>query len=142
MRYWKLYNDKFYSFDEAIKLWKELWEKKEFWPAIKVEENYQEIILDAKNIPSNIDDLEIPLWAIKSNKWQILQPDSEKEQKLEEIENWILYELDFDLDSRFYDASKMSIDDWWNQLNDHFIDEDIAYDIMIWLKNSKRINKK
>lgn len=136
--YWKLYNDSKYNFDEVIKLWKYLHEKKMF-PAIEVEENYQKIHLDEENIPSNINDIKIPLWAIRSNNWNILIKDFDKIRKLEEIRNYIEYELNYEPDSRFYDENKMDIYDWWQKFDDKFINDDLIYEIIMWLKENKKI---
>ena len=92
MRYWKKYNEEFYSFEEAYKFWDELF-KKNFYPAIKVKDDYREIFLDAKKIPANIEELSIPLWAVKSNKWEILVPDSEKNQKQKKLKIGFLMNL-------------------------------------------------
>lgn len=142
MQYWKKYNNEFYNFEDAYALWKQLLEEHNF-PAIHVQESayIQNLIFDKTNLPAHIEELSLPLWAIKSDKWEVLIPDNEKNQKAEEIADWIQDDLNFELDTRFYDESKMTISEWWKQLNDQLIDEDVAFDIMMWLKETKRLDK-
>lgn len=113
MRYWKKYDNKFYNFEDAYKLWQKLWKENKF-PAIHVQESdyIQNLTLDETNLPNNIEELSLPLWAIKSDKWEVFIPDNEKNQKAEEIADWIQDDLNFELDTRFYDESKMRISDW------------------------------
>lgn len=142
MRYWKKYDNKFYNFEDVYKLWQKLWKENKF-PAIHVQEfDYiQNLTFDGTNLPDNIEELVLPLWATKSDKWEVLIPDDEKNEKAEEIADWIQDDLNFELDTRFYDESKMRISDWWVQLNNQLIDEDVAFDIMMWLKETKRLDK-
>lgn len=142
MRYWKKYDNKFYNFEDAYKLWQKLWKENKF-PAIHVQESdyIQNLTFDGTNLPNNIEELVLPLWATKSDKWEVFIPDNEKNQKAEEIVDWIQDDLNFELDTRFYDESKMRISDWWEQLNNQLIDEDVAFDIMMWLKETKRLDK-
>ena len=142
MKYWKKYDNNFYSFEEAYQLWNKLLKENKF-PAIHVQESdySQNLSFDKSNLPDHIEELSLPLWAIKSDKWEILIPDDERNQKAEEIADWIQDDLNFELDTRFYDESRMKISDWWIQLTDQLIDEDVAFDIMMWLKETKRLNK-
>lgn len=141
MKYWKKYNNEFYNFEDAYALWQQLFKDKKF-PAIHIQESvYKNLTFDETNLPANIEELVLPLWAIKNNQWEILIPDDEKNAKAEEIADWIQDDLNFELDTSFYDESKMSISDWWIQLNDQLIDEDVAFDIMMWLKETKRLDK-
>ena len=142
MRYWKKYDNKFYSFEEAYQLWQKLWKENKF-TAIHVKESefFGDLTFDGTNLPEHIEELVLPLWATKSNKWEIFIPDDERNQKAEEIADWIQDDLNFELDTRFYDESKMRISDWWVQLNNQLIDEDVAFDIMMWLKETKRLDK-
>jgi hypothetical protein len=71
-------------------------------------------------------------------------PDFEMEEKLDELRYWLQYEVDkFELDTRFYDIYKMDIGDLWNRIDEQIIihDEKLAYDIMMWLKETGRLNK-
>lgn len=142
MRYWKKYDNKFYNFEDVYKLWQKLWKENKF-PAIHVQESdyIQNLTFDGTNLPNNIEELVLPLWATKSNKWEILIPDDEKNEKAEEIADWIQDDLNFELDTRYWDINKMTIKDWWLNLDNQLIDEDVAYDIMMWLKETKRLNK-
>jgi len=142
MKYWKKYDNKFYSFEEVYQLWQKLWKENKF-PAIHVQESeyIQNLTFDKTNLPAHIEELVLPLWAMKSNKWEILIPDDERNQKAEEIAEWILDDLNFELDTRYWHLDRMTIKDWWLNLNDQLIDEDVAFDIMMWLKESKRLNK-
>ena len=142
MKYWKKYDNKFYNFEDAYKIWQTLYKTNKF-PAIHVKESefFGDLTFDSTNLPEHIEELVLPLWATKSNKWEILIPDNEKNQKAEEIADWIQDDLNFELDTRYWDINKMTIKDWWLNLDNQLIDEDVAYDIMMWLKETKRLNK-
>lgn len=86
---------------------------------------------------SKLEDLKFSLEDIDSNDWNILTTDTEKNLKLEEIKD-IMHEINLNIDSRFYDESRMNINDYWNLFEDQFIDEDIAYNIMKWFYYNKR----
>lgn len=140
--YWKRYDNVYRNFNDAHKLWKELHDQF-LKPAIKVENgDYRQIMIDNESMSDNIDNIELPLWAVRSQNWEVLVPDEDKNKKAIEIVDWICDELDFEPDSRFFDVDKMKISDWWNELNDHFINEDIAFEIMLWLKEKKLLHKK
>lgn len=139
-KYWQKYNDKIYSFYEAINLISEM-KKEDIIAKIVVSDNNRIIEINNDNLPNNFDDINIPIWAFKNKNWQILIPDNEKNQRIYEIEDWITHDLEYEPDSRFYDPSNMDISDWWEHLNNHFINDDIAYDIMIWLRDSNKLFK-
>ena len=142
-QYWKRYDNDYYSFDKAINKWEQLY-KEHKNPIIRCikNENGSIINLDNQNIPEDINDIKLPLWAINSDKWTILIPDIDKNEKVEEIKDWIMNDLNFELDTRFYNADKMDLSDWWNRLDEQLISEDVAYEIMLWLKDNKILGKK
>ena len=137
--YYKRFSDKEYTFDEAYDIIKESGNKLLIMKTYNKWTEQKEVVVTYEMIENLKKDISIPVWATKSEHWVILQPDNEKQNKANEIGNWMRDELGFILDTRFYDESNMSILNWWQQLDDHYIDEEIAYDIMKWLKETKRI---
>ena len=140
MKYYKRYNDQFYDFDQAYDMIEKnnlknvvMRVKNKFVSPYMVEVSYDMIKENKKSIS-------IPVWAAKSDNWSLWEPDYEKQNVVDEIADWMQDELKFDLDSRFYNADNMSIDDWWNQLNDHILIEDDCLAIMRWLMENKRLN--
>lgn len=89
---------------------------------------------------TKLEDLKFSLEEINSNDWDILTIDTEKNLKLEEIQD-IMNEINLNIDSRFYDEDRMNINDYWNLFERQFIDEDLAYNIMKWFYHN-RYNKK
>ena len=85
--------------------------------------------------PSNvkIEDLKFSFNEIQSNDWNILVTDDEMNEKLEEIRD-IMHEMNLDIDSRFYNESRMDIDDYWSLFENQFLicKDNIKYNIMKW----------
>ena len=139
MVYYKKYNDKFYDFDQAY----DMIEKNELKNVVMmvsnrfanpciVKVNWNMIYAQKKNIS-------IPIWAAKSDRWSLWEPDYEKQKQVDDLANWIQDDLDFGLDSRFWDKENMSISDWWIQLKDNILIEDDYVEIMNFLKKSGRL---
>lgn len=139
MKYYKRYNDKLYDFDEAYDLIEKnnlkdvvMRANNKFGSLSQVEVNWEMINQQKKSMA-------IPVWAAKSNKWELWAPDYEKQELAENIGDWIEDDLDFELDSRFWKAENMSIEDWWRQLEDHILIEEDYFEIMNFLKKSGRL---
>ena len=85
---------------------------------------------------SKLENFKFSLEEINSTDWNILVPDNEKNEKLEEIHD-IMDEMNLNIDSRFYDEEYMNINDYWNLFEEQFIDEDMEYNIMKWFYYNK-----
>lgn len=85
--------------------------------------------------PSNvkIEDLKFSFNEIQSNDWNIIVSDDEMNEKLEEIRD-IMHEINLDLDSRFYDESRMDINSYWILFENQFLTgaDNLQYDVMKW----------
>jgi len=102
--------------------------------------SYNEIRIDRDNLPQNDEDIELPLWAIKDQYWHLYVPDYEKEDKVDELRDYL--ESVYDVDSRFYDVQKMSISEIFDQLNDHVLNDDLRMEIILWLRDNNKIQEK
>ena len=134
MKYYKRYNDEFYSFDEA-------------YNAIEKNE-LKDVVMQVNNefgrhfqVKVNLDkqqrdNMLIPVWATKSDKWELWVIDNEKQELAENIGYWIKNDLGFKLDSRFWKDENMSIEDWWRQLEDNILIEEDYLEIMNFIKKS------
>ena len=142
-KYYKKYSEDKYSFQDAYDI---VNKNMRFKMSIKKEigpyQGYKSFELTHDDIEEKKTDVSVPYWAYGLNDWEIYEPDDEKNAKAEEIGDWIEDDLNFELDTRFYDSTKMGISDWWEQLNQQLIDEDVMFDIMCWLKETNRLNKK
>lgn len=107
------------------------------------QKGYNTVVLSKEEILSeqfNLMDLQA--WQYLSYNWEIVVPDDEKINKIEEIRDFMMYEVPgFELDTRFYDAHEMDIDQWFNVFNDWLDDEEVKYQIFMFLKDSKLLNK-
>ena len=139
MKYYKRYNDKFYDFDQAY----DMIEKNNLknvvmrvcnkWASpFLVEVNWDMIHEQRKNMA-------IPVWASKSDRWSLWEPDYEKQNQVDDFGDWIQDDLDFDLDSRFYNSENMDICDWWKQLEVNILIEEDYIEIMNFLKERGRL---
>ena len=105
---------------------------------------YSYHVIGKNDLPSKIEEITLPVGLLRSLDWEIVVPDYEMEEKLDELRYWLQYEVDkFELDTRFFDIYKMSISDLWNRIDEQIVthDEKLAYDIMMWLKETGRLNK-
>ena len=111
---------------------------------VKDLKGYSYHVIGKNDLPSKIEEITLPVGLLRSLEWEIVVPDYEMEEKLDELRYWLQYEVDkFELDTRFFDIYKMSIADLWNRIDEQIItdDEKLAYDIMMWLKETGRLNK-
>ena len=140
MKYYKRYDDKLYSFDEAY----DLIEKNELKDVIMRVNNKwanpSQVEVNWDMINKQKRDISIPVWAVKSDRWELWSPDYEKQQLADDIGDWIEDDLEFELDSRFFDSSNMSISDWWQQLDSYILIEDDYLAIMQWLRENHRLD--
>lgn len=139
MKYYKRYTDEFYDFDEAY----DMIEKNNLknvvmrvcnkWVSpFQVEVNWDMIHEQRKNMA-------IPVWASKSDRWSLWEPDYEKQNQVDDLGDWIQDDLDFDLDSRFWDSENMDAHDWWKQLETNILIEEDYIEIMNFLRKSGRL---
>lgn len=139
MKYYKRYDGRFYDFDGAYNLIKDsslkdvVMRTSNKWVYPSCVEVTWKMIFEEKNSMS------IPVWAVKSDKWTLWEPDHEKQRLADNAGDWIQDELDLRPDSRFWDEENMSISDWWNQLVDHILIEDDYVEIMNFLRESGRL---
>jgi hypothetical protein len=111
---------------------------------VKDLKGYSYHVIGKNDLPSKIEEITLPVGLLRSLEWEIVVPDYEMEEKLDELRYWLQYEVDkFELDTRFFDIYKMSIADLWNRIDKQIVthDEKLAYDIMMWLKETGRLNK-
>jgi hypothetical protein len=111
---------------------------------VKDLKGYSYHVIGKNDLPSKIEEITLPVGLLRSLEWEIVVPDYEMEEKLDELRYWLQYEVDkFELDTRFFDIYKMSIADLWNRIDEQIVihDEKLAYDIMMWLKETGRLNK-
>ena len=111
---------------------------------VKDLKGYSYHVIGKNDLPSKIEEITLPVGLLRSLDWEIVVPDYEMEEKLDELRYWLQYEVDkFELDTRFFDIYKMSISDLWNRIDEQIVihDEKLAYDIMMWLKETGRLNK-
>ena len=138
MRYFKRFDNNFYTFDNAY----DIIEKnnlKDVVMRVYNKFNIPKVEITWEMINEQKMSISIPVWAAKSDKWELWTPDYEKQELAENIGDWIENDLDFELDSRFWDATNMSIEDWWRQLEDHILIEEDHLEIMNFLKRSGRL---
>ena len=112
---------------------------------VKELNGYSYHVIGKNDLPKSINEITLPVGLLRSLEWEIVIPDFEMEEKLDELRYWLQYEVDkFELDTRFYDIYKMDIGDLWNKIDEQIIihDEKLAYDIIMWLKETGRLNKK
>ena len=134
MKYYKRYNDEFYSFDEAYNAI----EKNELKDVVMQVNNefgrHFQVKVDLDK--QQRDNMLIPVWAAKSDKWELWVIDNEKQELAENIGYWIKNDLGVKLDSRFWKDENMSIEDWWRQLEDNILIEEDYLEIMNFIKKS------
>ena len=99
MKYYKRYNDKFYSFNEACNVIEKnelkdvvMQVNNEFGRHFQVKVNLEIINKQQR------DNMLIPVWADKSDKWELWVIDIKKQELAENIVYWIKNDLGFKLD--------------------------------------------
>lgn len=79
---------------------------------------------------------------ITRDNWKILIVDWDMIGKRDAVQDYLEDDLHIEFDSRYYVPSYMSIDDMWQYLDQHYpslISDDILYDILMDLKNNKKL---
>ncbi len=132
--YWKPFDNNNYSFEEALKI---LQEHKDVQMRVWNDDSYKEIRIDRDNLPKNINDISIPLWAIKDQYWHLYVPDYGKEDEVDKLRDYL--ESVYEVDSRFYDVQKMDISQIFSQLDDHVLNDDLRMEIILWLRDNNKI---
>ena len=135
--FWKQFDNLNYSFDEALSI---IRQNNDVQMRVQKPNSYSEIRLDKDNLPQNDEDIELPLWAVKDQYWHLYVPDYENEAKLNELRDYL--ESVHDVDLRFYDVQKMDVSDIFNQLDDYVLDDQLRMEIIFWLRDNNKIQKK
>ena len=132
--YWKPYDNKNYSFEEALKV---LQENKDVQMRVHQNDSYKEIRIDRDSLPKNIDDISIPLWAIKDQYWHLYVPDYDMEERVEEIRDY--FDSIYEVDSRFWDVNKMNVSQIFDEIDNHVLNDDLRMEIILWLRDNNKI---
>ena len=135
--YWKQYDNKNYSFDNALNIVRK---NNEIQMRVRKPNSYNELRIDKDNLPQNNEDIELPLWAIKDQYWHLYVPDYDMEYKVDELRDYL--ESVCDVDSRFYDVQKMDILEIFTQLDDHVLTDQLRMEIIFWLRDNNMIPKR
>ena len=140
MKYYKRYDNNFYDFDSAYDIIEKNNLKDVVMRASNKFGNPSQVEVNWDMINKNKKSISIPVWAAKSDRWELWSPDYEKQQLANDIGDWIEDDLEFELDSRFFDSSNMSISNWWQQLDSYILIEDDYLAIMQWLRENHRLD--
>ncbi len=132
--YWKPYDNKNYSFDEALKV---LQEHKDVQMRVRQNDSYKEIRIDRDSLPKNINDISIPLWAIKDTYWHLYVPDYDMEEKVEDIRDY--FDSIYEVDSRFWDVNKMDVSQIFDEIDNHVLNDNLRMEIILWLRDNNKI---
>ena len=135
--YWKPYDNKNYSFDDALNIVRK---NNEIQMRVRKPNSYNELRIDKDNLPQNNEDIELPLWAIQDQYWHLYVPDYDMEYKVDELRDYL--ESVCDVDSRFYDVQKMDILEIFTQLDDHVLTDQLRMEIIFWLRDNNMIPKR
>ena len=135
--YWKPYDNKNYSFDDALNIVRK---NNEIQMRVRKPNSYNELRIDKDNLPQNDEDIELPLWAIKDSYWHLYVPNYGMEDKVDELRDYL--ESVCDVDSRFYDVQKMDILEIFTQLDDHVLTDQLRMEIIFWLRDNDMIPKR
>lgn len=135
--YWKPYDNKNYSFDEALKV---LQEHKDVQMRVRQNDSYKEIRIDRDSLPNNIDDISIPLWAIKDPYWHLYIPDYDMEEKIQEIRDY--FDSIYEVDSRFWDVDKMDVSQIFDEIDNHCLNDELRIEIIHWLRDNNKIKQR
>lgn len=136
--YWKPYDNKNYSLEEAIKEMLK-YPQKDIEMRVYKDESYKMIAIDKEHLPEDLDNLQLPLWAIRDPYWHLYIPDHDTEDKVDELRDY-LNEV-YQVDSRFYDVDKMDIGEIFDQFEMNVFDDDIRMKILFWLRDNNMIKK-
>ena len=79
----------------------------------------------------NINDFKFSIEQITSNNWEVVDIDYDMMDKLDEVRDMI-YDINLNIDSRFYQESLMDISSYWNLFENQFIlmNENFQFEIM------------
>lgn len=85
----------------------------------------------------NINELKFSIEQIQSNKWEILVYDNVMNVRLDEVRD-MMYDINLNIDSRFYNEERMNISDYWNLFENQFVigDDNLQYEFMKFYVNN------
>ena len=132
--YWKPYDNKNYSFEEALKV---IQEHKDVQMRVHQNDSYKEIRIDRDSLPKNINDISIPLWAIKDPYWHLYIPDYDMEEKVDDIRDY--FNSIYEVDSRFWNVDKMDVSQIFDEIDNHVLNDDLRMEIILWLRDNNKI---
>lgn len=138
--YWKPFDNKNYSINEAIDMVLNNPNQKDIQMRIKKPNDYKEFKFDKDNLPKNIDDLELPMWAIKNPDWRLYVPDYEMEAKVEDARDYL--DNVYEVDSRFWNIRTMSVDQVFNELDNNVLNDELRIKIILWLRDNNMIPRR
>lgn len=138
--YWKPFDNKNYSLNDAIDMVLNNPDRKDIQMRLQKPNDYKELKFDKDNLPKNLDDLELPMWAINDPYWHLYVPDYEMESKVDEVRDYLddVYEVD----SRFYDIRKMNVGQVFNELDNHVLNDELRMEIILWLRDNNKIKSR
>lgn len=137
----KQLNNNHYDIDSAIKFLKE---HNGCDMGIRLcQKGHDTVVISKEEILNgNFNPMHLLAWQYLSDNWEIIIPDYEKINKTEAVRDFMMNEVSgFELDTRFHDEYEMSINQWFNVFNDWLNDEEVKYQIFMFLKDSKLLNK-
>ena len=134
--YWKRFNDKNYNILDAINLIKDNSDRKDFQLRNKQEGSWKEVKIDINEV-KNIDDIQLPLWVSKSDKWEIWIPDYDMESKVDDIRDY--FDSICEIDTRFWKLSKMDISQIFDEIDNHCLNDELRMEIIYWLRDNNKI---
>ena len=137
----KQLNNNHYDIDSAIKFIKE-YNGRDI--GIRLCEKRHDTVVVSKEeiLNGNFNPMHLLAWQYLSDNWEIVVTDHEKINKIEEVREFMMNEVSgFELDTRFHDEYEMDIDQWFNVFNNWLNDEEVKYQIFMFLKDSKLLNK-
>lgn len=97
-----------------------------------------EIIFDPKTM--RINEIRFSMDQITSNDWEVVDVDYEMVNKLDEVRD-MMYDINLNIDSRFYNEERMDISDYWDLFENQFVmgDDNLQYEFMkFYVNNYKR----
>jgi hypothetical protein len=102
---------------------------------------HEDILFNPKDM--NIKDFKFSIEQIASNSWEVVDIDYDMMKKLDEVRD-MMYEINLNIDSRFYQESLMNISSYWNLFENQFIlvNEDLQFEIMKYYYEKYKANKK
>lgn len=85
----------------------------------------------------NINDIRFSIGQITSNNWEVVDIDSNMTNKLDDVRD-MMYDINLNIDSRFYHEERMDIFDYWQLFENQFVtcDENLQYEFMKFYVNN------